>query len=183
MKDLDGIEAAMAVLKPHWTAIEDDFDRHNSRYLKLAEADHEAVGRVLRAHLIVENFMNTFMPAFFGLEGLQEARLTFAQKAHLLPKSKSSAAFVRAGVIQLNLVRNRYGHRLNHDTKFSEIGAMMEVLSVARAGVTFKTPIEAIEAFVPVACAFLLPPKHLQEKFLEAFGHIHSISPMEDGAT
>ncbi len=40
--------------------------------------------------------------------------LTFAQKAKLFPQSKSSAAFARPDIIQLNTVRNKFGHHLNH---------------------------------------------------------------------
>jgi hypothetical protein len=178
VRDIEGITEAMAVLAPHWKEIEADFDRHNARYLALAEADHELVGRVLRAHLIVENFMNSFIPAFFGLEDFEELRLTFAQKAKLLPKGKSSAAFVRPGIIQLNAIRNKYGHRLNHKVEFHEIGAIMDILDVARAGAVFEAPIDTIEAFAPVACAFLsLPPKHLQKAFMKAFSHVHSLTP------
>lgn len=178
MREIDGIKDAIAVLKPHWEEIENDFDHHNQRYLGLVSADHEAVGRVLRAHLVVENFMNSFLPTYFGIEEYEELRLSFAQKAKLLPSTKSGAAFVRSGIIQLNSVRNKYGHRLNHTVEFQEIEAILEVLSVARAGATFETPVQAIEAFAPVACAFLsVPPAHLQEAFMEAFSHIHSFSP------
>lgn len=178
MREIDGIQEAMAMLQPHWEEIEDDFDRHNQRYLELAATDHETVGRVLRAHLVVENFMNTFLPTYFGIDDYDELRLSFAQKAKLLPSTKSSAAFVRSGIIQLNSVRNKYGHRLNHTVEFQEIEAILEVLSVARTNANFETPIAAIEAFVPVACAFLsVPPAHLQEAFMEAFSSIHSYSP------
>jgi hypothetical protein len=96
----------------------------------------------------------------------------------MLPARRESAAFVRPGIIQLNAVRNKYGHRLDHQVEFNEITAIMEVLGVARAGVEFKTPIDAIEAFAPIACAFLsIPPKHLQDAFTEAFSHIRSSTP------
>jgi|LGOV01.1.fsa_nt_gb hypothetical protein len=150
MRDIEGIEEAMAVLQPHWNEIEADFDRHNAKLLALAETDHVPVGRVLRAHLIIENFMNSFIPNFYELDDFGELRLTFAQKAKMLPQRMSSAAFVRPGIIQLNAVRNKYGHRLNHTVEFGELGAIMEVLSVARSGTSFETPINAIEAFVPI---------------------------------
>lgn len=178
LRDIEGIEEALAVLQPHWEEIEADFDRHNARYLSLADTDHVSVGRVLRAHLIVENFMNSFIPAFFGFEEFEALRLTFAQKAKLLPQRNSSAAFVRPGIIQLNTVRNKYGHQLNHAVGFHEIVAIMDVLDVARGSTTFETPVDAIDAFAPVACAFLsLPPQHLQETFMKAFSHIHSLTP------
>lgn len=181
MRDIEGIEEAMDVLRPHWSEIEADFAHQNERYLALAQADHLPVGRVLRAHLIVENFMNSFLTIFFELEELDSLRLSFAQKAKMLPQSKSSAAFVRPGIIQLNTVRNKYGHRLDHTADFAAIGAIMNVLRISRSETEFGDPIDAIEAFVPVACAFLsLPPKHLQNAFIEAFSHVHSLTPREE---
>ena len=181
MRDIDGIKEAMEVLSPHWDEIEADFDRQNKRYLAMAATDHLAVGRVLRAHLIVENFMNSFLTDFFGFEELDSLRLSFAQKAKMLPQSKSGAAFVRPGIIQLNAVRNKYGHQLDHTVELSAIGAIMDVLDVSRSDTAFSDPLDAIEAFAPVACAFLtLPPKHLQNEFLKAFSHVHSITPQEE---
>jgi len=178
MRDIEGIEEAMAVLQPYWKEIEADFDRQNAKYLSLAATDHVSVGRVLRAHLIVENFMNSFIPGFFGIEEFEELRLSFVQKAKLLPQQNSSAAFVRPGIIQLNAVRNKFGHRLNHVVEVHEIEVIVEILAVSRRGVSFETPVAAIEAFVPVACAFLsFPPEHLRDAFLEAFRNVHSLTP------
>ncbi|MBY3143966.1 hypothetical protein HFO65_36765 [Rhizobium laguerreae] len=56
MREIEGIEEAMGVLKPHWGEIEEDFHRHNARFLALAATDHDVIGRVLRSHLVVEIF-------------------------------------------------------------------------------------------------------------------------------
>jgi hypothetical protein len=179
MRDIEGIAEAMEVLRPHWDEIEANFNRQNERYLAMAATDHEAVGRVLRAHLIIENFMNSYIADSFGFENLDSLRLSFTQKAKMLPQSRSAAAWVRPGIIQLNTVRNNYGHRLNHSVEFVAIDSIMDVLSVSRIGVEFSTPIDAIEAFAPVACAFLtVPPKNLQEAFIEAFSHVRSSTPI-----
>lgn len=178
MREIEGIEEAMAILHPHWDEIEDNFNRQNAPYLQLAATDHETIGRVLRVHLVVENFMNNYLPDFFGIENFDELRLSFSQKAKLLPTRNSSAAFVRPGIIQLNTVRNKFGHRLNHEIQPHEIEAIINALDIARPGVDFSTPLDAIEAFAPIACAFLsIPPKHLQEAFLEAFKHVRSYDP------
>lgn len=66
MRDIEGIEEAMEVLRPHWGDIEANFHRQNKRYLALASTDHEVVGRVLRAHLIIENFLNSYLVDKFG---------------------------------------------------------------------------------------------------------------------
>ena len=180
MREIEGIEDAMDVLRPHWGAIEEDFNRANKRYLAMAATDHNVVGRVLRAHLIIENFMNSYLVDLFGFEDYDNLRLSFYQKATMLPKSKSSAAWVRPGIIQLNVVRNKYGHRLDHKIEFPDISAISEVLTVSRSGVQFSTPIDAIEAFAPVACAFLsVPSPQLSEAFKEAFSYVHITTPVE----
>ncbi|WP_281928545.1 hypothetical protein [Roseibium album] len=181
MRDIEGIDEAMEVLKPQWSEIEADFAQQNERYLAMAKTDHLTVGRVLRAHLIVENFMNSFLADFFEFEELDSLRLTFAQKAKMLPSRNSSAAFVRPGIIQLNAVRNKYAHRLDHTVEFPAIASIMDVLSVSRSSIGFSDPIDAIEAFAPVACAFLgVPPKHIQDLFIEAFSNVHSMTPLEE---
>lgn len=178
MNDIDGIHDVLRVLKPQWKTIEADFHRHNERFLALAEANHETIGRVLRAHLVIESFLGDFLVAHYGIDEIDGLRLTFAQKAKLLPQTKSSAAFVRPGIIQLNSVRNKFGHRLNHTIEGHEISAIYEVLQVARPDVSFASPVEAIEAFAPVACAFLaVPPPELQQLFMEAFAHVRSYEP------
>lgn len=178
MKDIDGIHEVLKFLEPHWAEIEADFDRNNQRFLQLSEADHSAIGRILRAHLVIENFINSFLSNHYGIEELDELKLSFYQKAKLLPSRNSSAAFVRPGILQLNAVRNKFGHRLNHEILQHEISAIMEALSVSRKGIQFKEPIEAIEAFTAVACAFLsVAPPHLEKAFELAFRNIHSHTP------
>ncbi|WP_153769259.1 hypothetical protein [Labrenzia sp. CE80] len=177
MREIEGIDAAMEVLKPYWKDIEEDFHRHNDRFLELAATDHDFIGRVLRAHLVVENFLNSYLEQTFGFDDFDGLRLTFAQKAKMLPSAKVSAAFVRPGIIQLNKVRNKFGHTLSHVIEFGEINAMTDILSIARPNTTFEQPIEAIEAFAPIACAFLSnPPMHLQNVFVEAFKSIQTAS-------
>lgn len=181
MKDIDGIHDVLRMLESHWKTIESNFHRQNERFLALAEADHEKICRVLRAHLVIESFLGDFLVVHYGIDGIDELRLTFAQKAKLRPQSKSSAAFVRPNIIQLNSVRNKFGHRLNHTIEGHEISAIYEVLQVARPGIGFPSPVEAIEAFAPVACAFLaVTPPELQQLFVEAFAHVRSYDPANE---
>jgi hypothetical protein len=84
--------------------------------------------------------------------------------------------------LQLNAVRNKFGHRLNHEIERHEISAVLEALAVARPGIDFANPISAIEAFAPVACAFLsVPPPQLQQLFMEAFANVRSYNPENGG--
>lgn len=181
MRDIEGIEEALEVLKPHWSEIEEDFNRYNNRYLELASKDYQPIGRVLRAHLIIENFMNSHLVNLFKIEDIEDLRLTFSQKAKMLPQSQTSAAWVRPGIIQLNSVRNKFGHQIEYDVDFTAINSISSILEVSRPGIRFETPVDAIEAFVPVACAFLSAPSaHLSEVFSRAFRYVHTSTPKEN---
>jgi len=180
MKDIDGIEDVLKILEPHWREIQADFNNHNARFLELAQADHDLIGRILRAHLVIENFIESFLSSRFEIQDISKLKLSFFQKATLLPAEGSSAAFVRPGILQLNAIRNKFGHRLNHEIERHEISAILEVLAVARKNVVFDTPLSAIEAFAPVACAFLsVAPPHLEKLFVEAFANIRTYSHEE----
>lgn len=175
MRDIEGVEKMLAVLKPHWAELDADFDTHNQRFLKLAGADHDLIGRVLKAHLVIENFLNSYLSTHYGIADIADVKLSFYQKAKLLPDGASSTVFVKPGILQLNAVRNKFGHRLDFSVEPDQLSAIYEVLSIARSGAQFPSPVDAIEAFCPVACAFLsVPPPHLQKLFMEAFSHVHT---------
>jgi hypothetical protein len=178
MRDIDGIDQALSILTPHWSQIESEFEAHNAKFLALSDNDHDETGRILKSHLIIESFIDVFISHYLEIEDISDLRLSFFQKAMLLPRAGSSASFVRPGILQLNKIRNKFGHRLGHVIEAHEIGAIYEVLSMDRSGHKFVTHIEAIEAFSAIACAFLsTPPKELRAVFAEAFAQIVSQTP------
>lgn len=182
MSDIEGLDNAMEVLRPHWGDIDAETKRHKEQYLAMAATDHEVLGRVLRAHLIIENYLNSYLVDLFGFENFGDLRLTFSQKAKMVPQSKTAAMLVRPGILQINDVRNKYSHRLDHTIGFPAISEIIKFLSWSRSGQEFKTPIEAIEAFAPIAGVFLtVQPKHLSEAFAQAMSHIHIPTPLENG--
>lgn len=172
MRDIDGIKRALEILEPHRSEIEAEFDRVNNEFKRLAAIDHDPMGRVLRAHLIVEVFMTTYLEHRLNAADLSELRLSFAQKAGLLPAGGDPASFIKPAIVQLNKVRNRFGHRLGYVVTNDDVRAIHKVLSVSRKGTEFIDPISAIEAFATVACAMLaVGPPHLRDVFVEAFRH------------
>lgn len=119
-------------------------------------ADHNAIGRVLRVHLVIEQYMNEHIKATYKIDNLEELRLSFAQKAKLLTDDLSPAAFVKAAILNVNAVRNKFSHTLTPKIEWGEINNVTNVLKIARKGAAYAAPIDAIEAFAPVACAFLI---------------------------
>jgi len=173
MRDIEGIEKVVARLKPHWAEIETHFHIENQHFIALMERPHDVLGRLLKCHLIVEHYLDRFLKEHYGIEEVEEARLGFLNKAMLLPSKASSAAVVRPGIIKLNALRNRCGHNLTEEILFADLGPISQVLEIARSGARFATPIEAIEAFTPVACTWLIiAPHDLQELFMDAFSEV-----------
>jgi hypothetical protein len=131
------------------------------------------LGRVLKSPLVVEHYLNRFLSEHYRLGAIDEIRLTFNQKAKLLPNSKPSAAFVKPGILELNVIRNKFGHRLSASISTRDLNGINTVLHVARKGVRFNTAVDSIEAFATVACTFLIvPPPKLRKVFVDAFSHV-----------
>jgi len=178
MKDIDGVNEVLEVMKPHMSSIEKHFTEMNDMFLGLINQPHDYIGRVLKCHLVVEHFLTKFLHDYYKIERLDNLKLRFAQKAEMIPQNGLSASFVRPGIIQLNRVRNKCGHDLNSSIERHEISSIYQVLEISRKGLKFDDPVNAIEAFTPIACAFLsLPPPELQEVFICAFKAISTYDP------
>jgi hypothetical protein len=173
MRDIEGIENVVALLKPHWPQIDSHFNEENKKFIALISRPHDGIGRLLKCHLILEHYLDRYLSEHFEIEEFENAKLSFFNKASLLPGRASSAAFVKPGILRLNVLRNRAGHRLGADFSMEDLGPINAVLSTAREGIQFKEPVEAIEAFTTIACTWLIvPPRHLQEIFTKAFSEV-----------
>lgn len=129
-----------------------EIDRFDAAF----SADHNAIGRILRVHLVIEQYMNEHIKAEYKIDSLEELKLTFAQKTKLLKDGLSPAAFVKSAIQNINSVRNKFSHTLTPKIEWGSINNVTDVLKVARKGAVYSEPIDAIEAFAPVACAFLI---------------------------
>lgn len=173
MRDIEGVDEALRELDPHWGAISADFQAKNQAFMALMNRDHVTLGRVLKCHVVVEHYIDQFLAHHFGAHDFLEARLTFHQKAVLLPQRASAAAFVRPGIIRLNKIRNGFGHRLDAKLDMEDLGLILRVLEIARKDIVFAEPVDAIEAFTTVACTWLMvPDEALGEVMARAFAKI-----------
>ena len=181
MRNIEGIQAVVAKLKPHFTVMEQHFEHESSIFSGLiSSSSHDTLGRVLKCHLIVEHYLNRFLVAHFDIDNFDDVRLTFAQKATLLPNRATAASFVKPGIFELNRIRNRFGHSLGAEISDQDMGSIRTVLDIARPRVAFGSPVEAIEVFTTVACTFLTPtPAELQPILAEAFStvQVHTDAP------
>lgn len=129
-----------------------EIDRFDAAF----SADHNAIGRVLRVHLVIEQYMNEHIKTEYKIMNLEELKLSFSQKIKLLKDDLSAAAFVKQGIQNVNSVRNKFSHTLSPKIEWGAINNVTDVLKIARKDMVYAEPIDAIEAFAPVACAFLI---------------------------
>ena len=173
MKDIDGLENAVHELNKYWPQIEEHFNNENEKYKQLLLQDYNNIGRILKCHLIIENYIDKYITYHNSIESLKDLKLSFYQKAQLLPNEKKSAAVVKPGIIQINKIRNKFGHNLNASIDKSELSAVYSLLKIARENDSFNNPIDAIEAFTTISCTWLLvTPPELEEVFQKAFSKI-----------
>jgi hypothetical protein len=138
-----------------------------ARFDAAFSADHNAIGRVLKVHLVIEQYLNEHIRAKYKIHNLEELRLSFAQKTLLLKDDLSPAAWVKSAIQNVNTVRNKFSHTLTPKIEWGAINNVIDVLKIARKGVVYKEPIDAIEAFAPVACAFLIEAPSSKRTHLE----------------
>lgn len=132
-----------------------------------AGIDLDTMGRVLRAHLVVEHFMDQAL----GAEGIDVERLKkggvrvmFANKWKLLGK-RGAMAVVSEGVNALNAIRNSFAHDPTHQLSMSEtlkfydssnqFQTYLEAYCRARS-IDTPTAIQVVEAFAESAAMLLL---------------------------
>lgn len=170
MRDIERIDEVVRMISPHLPEINANFERENNRFKDLLAQDHDLIGRVLKCHLIVEYYLERFLEEHLATPNLTDARLSFFQKAQLLPSQGQAVALVKPGIIRLNAIRNRFGHTLNPEIQADELEPLRQALAVVRAGVEFFEPVDVIEAFTTVACTWLIVvPPHLQKVWADAF--------------
>ncbi|WP_155687483.1 hypothetical protein [Burkholderia cepacia] len=173
MRVIKGIDGAIRKIQRHLPEIEENFERENTKFKAFLAQDHDLIGRVLKCHLIVENYLDRFLADHFKSSNLADAKLSFFQKVQLLPDQGSAVAFVKPGIAKLNTVRNKFGHTLQPDLQMGELEPMLRVLHIARPDVHFGATVEVIEAFTTVACTWLIvTPPHLKEAWAEAFAGV-----------
>jgi hypothetical protein len=138
--------------------------REGEKFQTLWTQDYARAARVLRAHLIVEHFLDEYLSAINPHLGpLGDARLGFAQKLVLLGDHNPMLAMMRPGLQKLNQVRNRLAHRLSVEITDDDVAVLMAVpLFSASYRASHRTtwmrkpnPLKALEEFAQLAGAML----------------------------
>ncbi len=107
-----------------------EFDRDTDLFRERLGSSHDDLGLVLKCHLIVEEALTRYLKNAKGLKNIGKARLSFAQKLHLIDDSDGTLYSRKSGAKQLNSIRNKFGHNLNtnlEDMDLTEIGSKISV--------------------------------------------------------
>jgi hypothetical protein len=92
------------------------------------QLDTNAVGRILRAHLVVEHFMTEYLShANPHLGSIENARLSFAQKVELIGDNEVILREFKPGIRHLNKIRNRLAHNLRVTVTNDDKNALLSV--------------------------------------------------------
>jgi hypothetical protein len=169
MRDIDFIPDVVAELAPQLPAIEKRFNEENEAFKKLLAQDHDLIGRVLKCHLIIENYINRHLESISPSHNWLDARLRFAQKIELIPQANTKVTWILPGIREINTIRNRFGHRITAQVCMNDLTECRSVLEIARNGKPYKDPMEIIEDFTTVACTWLIVDPKIEGIFAEAF--------------
>jgi hypothetical protein len=163
----DAQQAFLDLFAPYMDEMTKEAQGEVDRFDAAFSADHNAIGRILRVHLVIEQYMNEHIKEVYKIENLEELRLTFGQKTKLLKDGLPPASLVKPGIQNVNAVRNKFSHTLTPKIEWGAINNVTDVLKIARKGAAYTEPIDAIEAFAPVACAFLISAPSSRRPHLE----------------
>jgi hypothetical protein len=170
MRDIANVEVVIERLRPHMARIEEHFNHENEKFKALLARDHDDLGRVLKCHLILERYIDEFLLLHLGIADIERVRLTFFQKAQLLPDANPKIGFIKPGIIEFNAIRNRYGHDLDAEIRLEHTRDIDAVLRIAREGMECPSLLQKVEMFTTIAATFLLvSPKDIEELFERVF--------------
>jgi hypothetical protein len=111
-----------------FAAFDSDLNSLNERW----QQDTSKIGRILRAHLYVEHYLEEYIQIRNpGLAPLEDCRLTFFQKVSLIRDDQPTVSFLLPGIRRLNAIRNRLAHSLQADINHEDANVFLQVANFA----------------------------------------------------
>jgi len=131
--------------------MEEDLRVFNAEWRDFLTRDDTLARTVLRAHLIVEHFLDLYVRACNpAVTRWDEARLTFAQKLALADNPGASLHFLMPGLRCLNRIRNQLVHNLQTTQEDINIQPIRQVISVWRKALGDPVP-EGLDLIIEMA--------------------------------
>lgn len=117
--------------------------------------DANLIGRILRAHLFVEHYLTRYLEARNpNLRRLDNARLSFSQKAELIDREDPRVSYLVQGIQRLNRIRNRLAHNLSAGVSPEDRDSFLSVdlfrylrEALAPPAVLSTDPVDVLESF------------------------------------
>lgn len=131
---------------------------------KTWDLDVVSIGRVLRSHLYVEYYINSYLKTKLSINRRQLGLLSFYQKIQELKKRKSKLKVLAASIERINFVRNRISHNLNamvdnEDSEyFKSVGEFKSYYHILKPSIDEDDPVKIYEIY----CQFVV------QKIIEA---------------
>jgi hypothetical protein len=107
----------------------DLFNEDRAKIDRAWNLDTGTIGKILRAHLFVEHFLEEYLARRNpNLGPLESARLTFIQKAALVGTADTTVAYLMPGVRHPNVIRNRLAHSFQAELTDQDAAVFLSVL-------------------------------------------------------
>ena len=147
----------------------------------LFNSDHIGIGRIMRCHLVSEKYIEEYLTKKLNIANISDARLSYYQKAMLLPDGGYPPMLVKPGLLKLHNIRNRFAHNLYSNVSVEELESMTRIMQISGRKTQDIEAIKLIESFTTLACTFLLvTPLHIEDAFARATAHLEfSVIPDE----
>lgn len=108
---------------------EADYHKFRAEFDTLWAKENDLMGLVLKCHLIVEFYMTQCLRVSLpGIDRFDDARLSFAQKHHLLTGWTFGFPWVKDGVGALNTLRNKVAHNIHYEIQDKDLQKIYECM-------------------------------------------------------
>ena len=173
MVEIRGLDEAVEILRPHWQEFSEHFESENEKFKALFGSDHIGMGRILKCHLISEKIHRRISAKKLNLTNISDARLSYYQKAMLLPDRGVPPMLVKPGLLKLHQIRNRFAHNLYSNVSVKELEPMTGIMQISGRETQDIDAIALVESFTTLACTFLIvTPPHIEDVFARATAHL-----------
>lgn len=96
--------------------MEQELSEFNDEYKGLVEGKNNDLSVVLRSHLILEYYLDRYIPlANPGVENWEQLRLNFSKKLEIANNKRTTIGLIYPSIKSLNRMRNKYAHNLKYE--------------------------------------------------------------------
>jgi hypothetical protein len=112
--------------------------------------DVDSIGRILRAHLFVEHYLDLFLQNIQPQLNFEKAGLSFYRKVTLIEDYSPDVKKIAPGLLRLNTIRNRMAHTLLAETTDGDMKYILSDVTFAALRVALAAPEEPPEAHIDI---------------------------------